>query len=170
MFDAVSALLGIRPRVSYEAQAAIEMEMAASRWSSNLAPEDIPPTYPFDLVDSGDGSIIRLQSLVQAILQDLEGGLDPAEIGWRFHYSLAHMIATICRQIAAQTGSRTVALSGGCFQNRLLLELVLPRLEQYGFRTLLHHQVPCNDGGVSLGQAALARFAVQDWKGNNEVH
>jgi hydrogenase maturation protein HypF len=60
--------------------------------------------------------------------------------------------------MVAATGLGTVALSGGCFQNRLLLELAVPRLEAAGFRVLLHRQVPCNDGGISLGQAALAHF------------
>jgi hydrogenase maturation protein HypF len=170
LFDAVSALVGIRQQVTFEAQAAIEMEMEASRWSASLAPKDIPPPYPFDLVKGDNGAVIRLQSFIQAILNDLEGGLGPAEIGWRFHHSLADMIVTACEQIAAQTGLRTVALSGGCFQNRLLLELVLPRLERHGFQPLLHRQVPCNDGGISLGQAALAHFALQDRKGNHEVH
>jgi hydrogenase maturation protein HypF len=77
---------------------------------------------------------------------------------------------TTCGWIAAETGLQTVALSGGCFQNRLLLALVLPRLEQHGFRPLLHRHVPCNDGGISLGQAALAHFSVQDRKGNHEIH
>ncbi|RLC89899.1 MAG: hypothetical protein DRI79_05885, partial [Chloroflexi bacterium] len=66
----------------------------------------------------------------------------------------------VCERIARETGLRTVALSGGCFQNRLLLALVVPRLRDAGFRVLLHRQVPCNDGGISLGQAVIAHFAV----------
>jgi hydrogenase maturation factor HypF (carbamoyltransferase family) len=104
-----------------------------------------------------------------------------AEIAWCFHHTLAAMILTVCQRIsdecqtipdecqtipdecqtiADESALRTVALSGGCFQNRLLLALAIPRLERAGFRVLLHRQVPCNDGGISLGQAALAQASV----------
>jgi hydrogenase maturation protein HypF len=170
LFDAVSALIGIRQQVTYEAQAAIEMEMAASRWSASVTQSKSPQSYPFDLENGDDGIIIRLSPFIEGILQDLADGLDPAEIGWRFHNSLADMIATVCGQIAGETGLQAVALSGGCFQNRLLLALVLPLLERHGFHTLLHQQVPCNDGGISLGQAALAHYAPKVREGNHEVH
>jgi hydrogenase maturation protein HypF len=83
---------------------------------------------------------------------------DTAEIALRFHQTMAAMLTTVCQQIAANTGLQTVALSGGCFQNRLLLALAGPKMTQAGFRLLVHHQVPCNDGGLSPGQAALAHF------------
>ena len=70
---------------------------------------------------------------------------------------MAELIAAVCQKIADETGLRTVALSGGCFQNRLLLNLSLSCLERADFAVLLHRRVPCNDGGISLGQAALAR-------------
>jgi hydrogenase maturation protein HypF len=72
--------------------------------------------------------------------------------------------------LAGGTGLNTVALSGGCFQNRLLLNLSVSRLEEVGFRVLLHRQVPSNDGGVSLGQAALAHFARLEGSDADEVH
>jgi hydrogenase maturation protein HypF len=72
---------------------------------------------------------------------------------------MAEIIVATCHHVAKETGPRTVALSGGCFQNRLLLELAVPALEAAGFRVLLHRQVPCNDGGISLGQAVLALSA-----------
>jgi hydrogenase maturation protein HypF len=81
------------------------------------------------------------------------------EMAWRFHQTVAQMTAEVCERIAADTGLRTVALSGGCYQNRLLLSLTVPALEAAGFRVLLHRQVPCNDGGLSLGQAVIAHFA-----------
>ena len=80
--------------------------------------------------------------------------------------TMAQLVTEVCGHIARETGVQTVALTGGCFQNRLLLGLCVPRLEAAGFRVLLHRQVPCNDGGLSLGQATLAHYAGEC----NEVH
>ncbi len=150
LFDAVSALLGVCERTSYEGQAAIELEMQAD------ASAGADTAYPFDL----DGGIIRLGPLFRALLADRERGVAVADMAYRFHVTAAEMVRAVCERTAAETGLRTVALSGGCFQNRLLLALTVPRLERIGLRVLLHRQVPCNDGGVSLGQAVVAHFAV----------
>ncbi len=149
LFDAVAALLGVCTRVSYEGQAAIELEMQAEEGEPGAA-------YPFDV----DGSVIRLRPLFEALLADREHGATVAEMAWRFHVTVAEMIQALCERIATETELRTVALSGGCFQNRLLLALTVPRLETAGLRVLLHRQVPCNDGGVSLGQAVVAHFSM----------
>ncbi len=173
LFDAIAALVGVRQRVTYEAQAAIELEMLATRWAAvevgDNRPETESPAYAFDLEPGGDGMVVRLQKLLEGVQADVAAGMSPAEIGWKFHQALAEMIVSVCQHIAADadrppTGKATVALSGGCFQNRLLLSLTIPRLEQAGFRVLHHRQVPCNDGGISLGQAALAHFATLDQK------
>ena len=169
LFDAVAALIGVRPVVSYEAQAAIELEMQATAWAASTLVGEGPGSYPFDLDTGEAGTIIRLRRLLEAMQHDLEAGKPAGEVGWRFHRSLAELIVAVCQSLADHGGPRTVALSGGCFQNRLLLALTLPRLEQAGFRVLLHRQVPCNDGGVSLGQAVLAHFAG-DGEGEHEVH
>jgi hydrogenase maturation protein HypF len=162
LFDAVAALAGIRQRVTYEAQAAIELEMAATQWATTHAQRGRELTYPFDIEAGGDGAVIRLRRLVEAVQADVLAGSDPGEVGYRFHLTMATLIATVCRRIAEEAQGAgaldTVALSGGCFQNRLLLELTVPLLEEHGFQVLLHSQVPCNDGGISLGQAALAHF------------
>ena len=79
------------------------------------------------------------------------------------------MIVSVCRRVAEETGLQTVALSGGCFQNRLLLGLAVLNLEKAGLGVLVHRQVPCNDGGISLGQAALAHFSLQEGS-NHEIH
>jgi len=168
LFDAVSALLGIRERVTYEAQAAIELEMIAqipnSKFQiSNLKSPISVPAYPFDVErhEGGDGDvmIVRLRRLFEALLADRWGGVAVEDMAYRFHVTVAEMMRTVCERVAQETGLRTVALSGGCFQNRLLLALVVPRLEETGLRVLLHRQVPCNDGGISLGQAVIAHFA-----------
>ena len=157
LFDAVAALIGLRQQVTYEAQAAIELEMLAAGWQPAIQDPDAFLPYPFDLKWEGKGIVIGLRDLIGAIQASLEMGTSRAEIGWRFHLTMAELITVVCQQIAQETGLRTVALSGGCFQNRLLLSMSVPRLEQAGFAVLLHRRVPCNDGGISLGQAALAR-------------
>lgn len=159
LFDAVASLLGVRHQVSYEAQAAIELEMRATAWAAGTLSHGRPPLYPYQLERSGEGWVIRLGEWLRAILADRAGGVTVDEIGWRVHHSLAEMLTGVCRRIADEAGLRTVALSGGCFQNRLLLALSVACLEEAGFRVLIHRQVPCNDGGVSLGQAVLAHFA-----------
>jgi hydrogenase maturation protein HypF len=117
------------------------------------------PTYPFQVEATGELWQVRAKPLFTALLDDMNNQLSVAEMAWRFHHTIARMIVQVCERIAAQTQLRTVALSGGCFQNRLLLALTLPALEDAGFQVLLHSQVPCNDGGLSLGQAAIAHYA-----------
>ena len=157
LFDAVAALIGLRQQVTYEAQAAIELEMLAAGWQPAIQDRDAFLPYPFALKREGKGIVIGLRDLIGAIQAGLEMGTSRAEIGWRFHLTMAELITVVCQRLAQETGLRTVALSGGCFQNRLLLSMSVPRLEQAGFAVLLHRRVPCNDGGISLGQAALAR-------------
>ncbi len=157
LFDAVSALLGIRERITYEAQAAIELEMAAQIPNPK---SQIPNGYPFGVEEGEDGMVIRLRPLFEALLADRRGGVAVGKMAYRFHVTVAEMMRVVCERIAEETGLRTVALSGGCFQNRLLLALVVPRLQEVGLRVLLHRQVPCNDGGISLGQAVIAHFAA----------
>jgi hydrogenase maturation protein HypF len=158
LFDAVSALLGICHTATYEAQAAIELEQVADT-AKDLICWSAP--YPFDLEQAGDGLLVRLKPLLAALLEQTQCRVPVSDIAFRFHLTAAEMIGQVCRWIREETGIHTAALSGGCFQNRLLLELAVPLLEQAGFQVLLHRQVPCNDGGVSLGQAVLAHFGDQ---------
>jgi hydrogenase maturation protein HypF len=170
LFDAVAALVGVRERVTYEAQAAIELEMLATEWASTQPSGGRPPAIRFDVEQDGDVSVLRLRPLLEAVIASRLAGASPGEIAWRFHKTMAGMLVTVCRRVAAETGLQTVALSGGCFQNRLLLTLVVPDLERAGFDVLLHREVPCNDGGISLGQAALAHFTATLDHGADEIH
>jgi hydrogenase maturation protein HypF len=170
LFDAVAALAGVRNRVTYEAQAAIELEMLAARWSETRSAADRCPPYPFGVEGTGDGAVVRLRRLLEAVQAEQDAGVAPGEIAWRFHRTMVEVLLAVCQLLAASTGLQTVALSGGVFQNRLLLALALPTLEQAGFRVLIHRQVPCNDGGISLGQVALAHFAGLHGEGSYEVH
>jgi len=151
LFDAVSALLGFRGQATYEAQAAIEVEMIASG-------EDDGSSYPFSILERDGVRVIQLSEVWGGLLEDLRAQLRPAVIALKFHNTLAEMIAEMCWQIATETGLNRVALSGGCFQNRLLLTKAVDILHKAGFEVLTHAQVPCNDGGVSLGQATIANF------------
>ena len=151
LFDAVSALIGVRGKIDYEAQAAIEMEMVAE--------ETAEGRYPFSILEQEGVSIVHLQELFSAIITDLQKGVPKATISAKFHNTMAQMIAQMCRIIADKTGITRVALSGGSFQNRLLLRKTVPALEAAGLSVLTHKEVPCNDGGISLGQAVIANFA-----------
>jgi len=153
LFDAVSALAGVRGTVDYEAQAAIELEM--------LAPDEVSRDltgYPFSIASEGKVKVVRLAELVSAVIGDVKAQVPVAVISAQFHKSLARVIVQTCRLIGKETGINLVALSGGVFQNRLLLRLATSGLEGAGFRVLTHRLVPANDGGVSLGQAVVAHF------------
>jgi len=96
-----------------------------------------------------------------AVVEELRAGIDRATIARRFHVTLADLLVSLCRTLRENTALDRVALSGGVFQNRLLLELALPQLEAAGFEVLLHRLVPANDGGVSLGQALVANHVAE---------
>jgi len=153
LFDAVSALLGVRQRITYEAQAAIELEQVASRQASKR------PSYPARIDRMDAKWIVALGPLFRALLKELEEGTPVPEISARFHLTMAELILEMCLRIQENTRLRTVALSGGCFQNRLLFSQTVAGLREAGFEVLVHRQVPSNDGGLSLGQAAIAQFA-----------
>ena len=105
--------------------------------------------------------IVRLRDLLSAIIKDFHEGVPKGRISVEFHNTIARMINEICRLIADETQMVSgVALSGGVFQNRLLLRKTVSLLESSGFQVFTHRQVPCNDGGISLGQAVIANFAV----------
>ncbi|MFC5828574.1 carbamoyltransferase HypF [Nonomuraea insulae] len=147
LFDAVSALLGVRDTITYEGQAAIELEQRADPAETGVYPAAVTGPGPL-LVQGGD--------LVRAVAEDLAAGTDPGVIAGRFHNGVAAAITRACVTLRQATGLTAVALSGGVFQNVLLLERTVERLRAAGFRVLRHVRVPPNDGGISLGQAAVA--------------
>jgi hydrogenase maturation protein HypF len=148
LFDAVASLIGLRDRVEFEAQAAMELEAIVE---SN----DEPP-YPVDIEALGDHFVVRTVDVIRGVVLDLLAGRSPSVIAARFHTTLADVIGRACARVREQRGLGHVALSGGVFQNvRLLLESIA-RLERAGFGVYTHHQVPSNDGGLALGQAAVA--------------
>ena len=148
LFDAVAALLGLRQKVSFEGQAAMQLEMIAD-------PAQSEP-YPYLLLHETDQIIFDPSLLINAIVTDHSIGRPAAEVSGRFHLSLAMMIEEVCSLIRNRTGLGTVVLSGGVFQNGLLTGMVLARLKASGFKVLTHSLVPPNDGGLALGQAVVA--------------
>jgi hydrogenase maturation protein HypF len=165
LFDAMSALLGIRGEIDYEGQAAIELEMAAfssviARSESDEAISSNKYCYPYRIVEDEGIRIVHLKDLLSAVIEDLHQGVSRGKISVKFHNTVAQMINEMCHLIADETGVNQVALSGGVFQNRLLLRKTVSLLESSGFQVFTHRQVPCNDGGISLGQAVIANFAV----------
>ncbi|MHB8105294.1 MAG: Kae1-like domain-containing protein, partial [Dehalococcoidales bacterium] len=150
LFDAVSAIIGLRGVIEYEAQAAIDLEMLAYNAS------DAPDCYPFDLEKQEDINIIKIRDLFKAIIEDILKEIPESVIAVKFHNTVAQMILQTCQKIAVETGIKRAALSGGVFQNRLLLRKACALLESKGFTVYTHRQVPCNDGGISLGQVVIA--------------
>jgi hydrogenase maturation protein HypF len=150
LFDAVSALIGLRQEVSFEGQAAMALEYAADSTETG--------SYPFALIEREPGSPLVLDwaPLVGALLGDLRAGIETGIMAARFHNGLVDAIVSVAQKV----GERRVALSGGCFQNRLLTERAAQRLAAAGFEVLLHRQTPPNDGCISLGQTAVAAAAL----------
>ena len=147
LFDAVSALLGIRDVTTFEGQAAIELEQHADPTETAGYPLDVTGDLPLRLPA---GAMIR------AVVDDLRAGVATGAVAARFHNAVVGLLVGACERVRVERGLSLVALSGGVFQNVLLLERLVARLERAGFDVLTHRQVPCNDGGVSLGQVAVA--------------
>jgi hydrogenase maturation protein HypF len=152
LFDAVSALIGVRGVIEYEAQAAIDLE--------TLAFDNVDETgcYPFSTVPQNDIDIIKINEILTSVIKEVKQKTPGAVIAARFHNTIVRMIVEVCCNISSQTGIKQTALSGGVFQNRLLLRKAIPLLESAGLEVYTHRQVPCNDGGISLGQVAIANF------------
>jgi hydrogenase maturation protein HypF len=148
LFDAVSALCGVRFRVTYEGQAAIELEAACDPSERGA--------YEFDVV----AGVLDPRPAIQSARRDLTRGVDVGIVATRFHHALADATADDCERLAGDRGLDTVVLAGGSFQNRRLLERVESRLAGAGLRVLVPLRLPPNDGGISFGQAAVAAMTT----------
>jgi hydrogenase maturation protein HypF len=144
LFDAVSSLANVRQEINYEAQAAIELEA--------MVDPDEEGVYPFAFADEN----INPVPVIREIVDDLRAGVSAPKIAARFHNGVAHMVDQVCRAIRDQSDVEEVALSGGVWQNMVLLSRTVRLLRQSDFKVYVHRQVPTNDGGLSLGQAVVA--------------
>jgi hydrogenase maturation protein HypF len=154
LFDAVASLLGLRDRVDFEAQAAMELEA--------LAAPEADRVYSVDLQERDGRIVVQTPDIFRGVVEDLLAEIGAEQIGSRFHATLADVIVRTCRRLRDRSGLDRVALSGGVFQNVKLLRLAVDGLRRSGFQVYTHHQVPPNDGGLALGQAAIASRLQED--------
>ena len=147
LFDAVAAMLGLGSEITFEGQAAIALEMAAE--------PSVADRYGFDL-EQGESTVIDLRQTIATIVRDAIAERSVAEISACFHNTLSAAIVEVCCRIRKSDGLARVCLSGGVFQNHLLLGVTALKLRRLGFGVFLHAMVPANDGGISLGQAVIA--------------
>ena len=153
LFDGVAALMGLRHKVSFEGQAAMELEAKA---------ELTGVVMPFDILHNPDDSYsLDMSAAIRAIVESIFSGKSVEEIASNFHSTLAAAFATMSLEMRKSTGINRVVLSGGCFQNRILLEGTVAELKNNGFDVYRHSQVPTNDGGVCLGQAVIAGSIIR---------
>jgi len=153
LFDAASALLGVCGENTYHAQAPMELEAQAAQ-----AQESVPAASAGIRRDAQGRFLIQGSDLLMNMLENRRKGAPLPQCAAKFHHALAATAAEVCRRIREDRGLDCVALSGGVFANALLLEATLALLEQDGFEVLLNERVPANDGGISLGQAAVAAW------------
>jgi hydrogenase maturation protein HypF len=144
LFDAVASLVTGRQVVNFEGQAAMELEFLAHSAQGD-------DSYPF-ILSEGTPRVLDWSPMVEAILQDVQQGVEPSRIALRFHNTLVEMMVAVAKAV----GVERIALSGGCFQNAYLTERAVHRLSAEGFRVYWHQRVPPNDGGIALGQVVGA--------------
>jgi len=153
LFDAVAALVGVRDTITYEGQAACELE--------GIMSDDDRGCYEYAVRDVHDENLsqpflLSFRGTIRAIVSDIRAGVDPAEISRKFHMTIVDALTSACMRLRDETGLERAVLSGGVFQNVYLLSTLSRELAKVGFEVYHHRAVPTNDGGVSLGQAVIA--------------
>ena len=168
LFDAVSAILGIRTKSTFEGEASMALEFAAEAYEKEMWEIDEPAegenSSDEEKKEPEDRLIMKTGSLIKYLTEKKTEGIQAEKLAYIFHQKLADLIICGCRQIRKKTKCNCVALSGGVFQNRLLLRMVEEGLEKEHFTVLRHHLIPANDGGIALGQAAYAMQYIQEGK------
>ena len=164
LFDAVAALLGLRQEISYEGQAAMELEFAIG--SEMPKESDLPAGYELftanfaaavtDASPSIPCAVLDPSALITAVVADIEAEAPLSLVSWRFHQALAQSFANVVERIARRVGLRQVVLSGGCLQNRVLHDALSVSLERMGLSVFVPRRFPANDGGLALGQLVVA--------------
>lgn len=152
LFDAVASMIGLRDEITFEAEAAIELESIADRTETG--------SYPFE-INGSEPIEINAAPLIRAIVNDTNKGVLKETIAGRFHNAIADMTLTVCTKLRDNSGINDIVLTGGVFQNSLLTKLATVRLGKAGFKVYMQEKVPSNDGGISLGQAVVAWESVK---------
>jgi len=162
LFDAVSAILGLCYKPAYDAQGAILLETCAERYfdehlkkASRESKKYWGKHYRYDIKGDGFPFVLDFSPTIREIVDDTLSRESSGYISYHFHKTVAHASTRMCERIREKTGCNTVGLSGGVFQNKLLLKMMLEELDGAGFDVLTHRLVPPNDGGISLGQAYI---------------
>ena len=153
LFDGVSAIMGIRNKVSFEGQAAMELEMMAN--------EEIHASYEYSW-NSGDPIQILTAPIIRGVVKDMINKRSMAEISAKFHNTVTTLFSDLCDNIRKDTDLNRVVMSGGVFQNSILLAGLIKSLKARGFEVFAHSIVPTNDGGICLGQAVVAAARVRN--------
>ena len=163
LFDAVSAILGIRRRSSFEGEASTALQFAAEEFEQKgkLNGNEIWDNVQPVISELEERCLLNTEALVKQIVEAKLQGADSGELAYLFHQTLAEQIVVACIEARKSSGRNKTALSGGVFQNRLLLRLTEERLGQEGFEVLRHHMIPPNDGGIAIGQAAYGMNRLQ---------
>ena len=163
LFDAVSAILGIRRQSSFEGEASTALQFAAEAFEqkNESVKNETWSKMQSVMLESEGRCILNTEALVQLIVETKLQGADSGALAYLFHQTLAEQIVAVCMEARKSSGRNKVALSGGVFQNRLLLCLTEERLGQEGFEVLRHHMIPPNDGGIAIGQAAYGMNRLQ---------
>ncbi|MBN1697847.1 MAG: carbamoyltransferase HypF [Spirochaetales bacterium] len=154
LFDGIAALTGVRLLARYEGQGAVELEQRIGNGDT--------PAYPFPIVEKNGFFILSWGECITRVAEDIAHKKPVSGIAAAFHNGLVELLYGICTIVSEKTGLRRVALSGGCFMNMYLLQKTLDVLEAGGFRVYNHSRVPCNDGGISLGQAVIANNITRE--------
>lgn len=163
LFDAVSAILGIRRQSSFEGEASTALQFAAEEFEQKgkLNGNEIWDNVQPVISELEERCLLNTEALVKQIVEAKLQGTDSGELAYLFHQTLAEQIVVACIEARKSSGRNKTALSGGVFQNRLLLHLTEERLGQEGFEVLRHHMIPPNDGGIAIGQAAYGMNRLQ---------
>ena len=167
LFDAVSAILGIRTKSTFEGEASMALEFAGEAYEKEMREvgESESANSPAEEKKGMEERLImNTGSLIKYLTEKKTEGVQADKLAYIFHQKLADLIICGCSQIRERTNCNCVALSGGVFQNRLLLRMVEEGLEKDQFTVLRHHLIPANDGGIALGQAAYAMQYIQEVK------
>lgn len=156
LFDAAAAAIGFTRRVTFEGEAAM--------WLEGIADPTELGEYPVRLRHE-DPPVIDPEALILAVAQDMINNVRPERVAARFHNTIARMVLVMAEEVSQRTDIRTVGLTGGCFQNKLLTERTEDLLKEQGFQVLTHQSVPPNDGGIALGQAVCVRSRLAARRG-----
>jgi len=159
LFDGVSAILELRKQITYEGEAAIELEMAAED-------KNRTDSYEYEVIEENNKSIIDYSLIIKGIVDDLKKREAASTISVKFHNTVVGLILEVCNKLRSSSGLNEVFLSGGVFQNMFILGKSYQHLTGNGFKVYINKHVPANDGGISFGQAVIASNRIENWEGS----